>query len=223
MKNSESVFFVFSEWKFLRMIWWLCSGVSNVFLQHSTENTREEPLWVSSWGIILIVPLPRSETISFSCSVELWDCGSSSITPPQSICIFFPFFSSHLFLLFSVHIHFVGHTCHSLAANSMFCYWKKICIQGSLINHNHYVIIRQTFAVEYSSKMGIVQVFLLYHTTENLKYGVWICGLTFPSRIQPSIRPNCVFVNLKVHTMMDNTRNSIFSLLLFFTSLCIFV
>lgn len=45
MKNSESVFvvsFVFSEWKFLRMIRWLWRGVSDFFLQHSKKNTREK-------------------------------------------------------------------------------------------------------------------------------------------------------------------------------------
>lgn len=110
MKNSESVFvvsFVFSEWKFLRMIWWLWRWVSDFFLQHSKKKTLEKkPLWVSSWGIILIVPLPRSETISFSCSVELWDCGSSSINPPQSIC--------HPFLLFSFCWAYLSLTCSKL-------------------------------------------------------------------------------------------------------------
>lgn len=123
MKNSESVFvvsFVFSEWKFLRMIWWLWRGVSDFFLQHSKKSTREKA----------------------SLSLQLRDNLNCSPVP-QSLCIF-PYNSVTLFCYF----HFVGHTCHSLAANSMFCYWKKICIQGSLVNHNHYVTIRQTFSVE---------------------------------------------------------------------------
>lgn len=131
MKNSESAFvvsFVFSEWKFLRMIWWLWRGASLSLQLRDHLNCSP----AQEWDYLFLL----------QCwIVGLWKLKHNPSTVHMH---FFPYNSVTFFCYF----HFVGHTCHSLAANSMFCYWKKICIQGLLVNHNHYVTIRQTFSVE---------------------------------------------------------------------------
>lgn len=73
---------------------------------------------------------------------------------------FFPTIT--FFLLFSLHIHFIEHACHSFEINSVFCYKKSVSKGYKSIITTKGSFRQLSFFPEYSLEMGTVQVFLLY-------------------------------------------------------------